>query len=146
MSATSRVSTHTQPLSPVPKDQGPCICRILQEAPVRLQSKVFRARKCSVSLIDYFSPGPMLSVHQSCLTITVSHQATLEPWQLLMGPSLMSWAGGWAERWGDVVSATFRQVPCRHHCAFGQHTSKGPRLTYLFNFDYTAQLPSGNER
>lgn len=62
--------------------------------------------------------------------------------QVFREPGLMPWAGGQTDRWEDTASATF---PADTTVLSDSAHPKAPGLTYLFNLDYTTQLPSGNE-
>lgn len=98
------------------------------------QSKAFRAPKCSVSLVDYFSSGPTLSMHWSCL----SQSLTKQPWsphQLLMEPCL---GQGGRQRHGEMQSLLLSsKFPADTTVILDSTHPKAPRLTYLFNFDYS---------
>lgn len=151
MSAMSRVSTHKQP-----SDYSSCQCPKTKVPPSAEFSRKHQWDSKTKPPEHPSAVGAWLTVLLSwplplCAQVLSDHHSpspsSLGPQQLLMEPSLMTCAGR-RRRDGELQppSTTFRHGPCRYHCAFGQHASKGLRLTYLFNFDYTAQLPSGNER
>lgn len=86
-----------------------------------------------------------LGSHPLCASLTSSSQSlktAMEPQQVFLEPSVMTWAGGRADTRGDAASATY---PADTTVLLRQYSPKGPRLTYLFNLDYTTRLPSGNE-